>query len=399
MNILVVDTIHGGTEISRHLLLQGHLVDTVDVYREGGSISVDEALTRTYDIVTAPVHLSPDHPLMHMTAEYRTHHQMTPFCLGKARPQFTVEITGARGKTTTAHALASVLPGDGILLSSIGITKYPSHTVVGRKSITPASTIDAATMAIASCGWLIAEESLGVSGMGTLGILTSEEDYLCAGGKKHAAEIKKEMLLSCDTILTAPGISWENDRIIHAEDIVSCEGAVCSWAYNRGEGSFTNTLLHLTAYRNALQTAAAAACILGYAPDPLTAFTALPGRLHATPDGSSVVIDDANSGTSQKTAIEAVRYGRTILPESPVTLVIGAEAENICEGFSLADIKQVIETTDPDSVILVGSAYPDDAESRLSHPCVHLSTLAEGEEHAKTQSQAGVIVLAVKTWR
>ena len=399
MNILVVDTIHGGTEISRHLLLQGHRVDTVDVYRNGGSISVAEALTRTYDIITAPVHLDPDHPLMQMQAHYRTHHQMTPFCLGDARPRLTVEITGARGKTTTAHALASVLPGAGVLLSSIGITEYPSQTSAGRKSITPASTIAAAHMAIASGGWLVAEESIGVSGMGNLGILTSAEDYLCAGGKKHAAALKKEMLLSCDIVLAAPDIPWEHERVIHTEDITSCDKTTCTWSYNGAGGSFENPLLHLTAYRNALQTAAAAACILGYAPDPLGAFTALPGRLHATPDGAAVIIDDANSGTAQKTAIEAVRYGRTVLPDAPVTLVIGAEAENICEGFSLADIKQVIETTTPDTVILVGSAYPDDAARQVSHPCVRFSTLAEGEAYAKTITDTGVIVLAVKTWR
>ncbi|KAF1073838.1 coenzyme F430 synthase [Methanogenium sp. MK-MG] len=399
MNILVVDTIHGGREISRHLLFQGYAVDTVDVYRNEGSITVAEALTRRYDIVAAPVHLNPDHPLMHMKTEYRTHHQMIPFCLGKTRPHLSVEITGARGKTTTAHALASVLPGTGVLLSSIGITEFPSRNNAGKKSITPASTIHAAKLAVASGGWLVAEQSLGVSGIGDLGILTSAEDYLCAGGKKHAYDIKKEMLLSCKKILAAPGIAWMNDRVIHAEDIVSCKGTVCSWAYNGEEGSFTNNLLVLPAYQNAIQTAAAAACILGYRPDPLSEFTALPGRLQVKRNGSSVIIDDANSGTSQQTATEAVRYARTILPTSPLILVIGAEADNICEGFSLADIKQVIDTTNPDSVILVGDTYPDDAESCLSHPCVHVSSLTEGEQYANTISDTGVIVLAVKTWR
>jgi len=399
MNILVVDTIHGGKEISRHLLFQGHVVDAVDVYRGEKGIPVEEALTRTYDIVAAPVHLDPDHPLMYLTTEYRTHHQMIPFCLGITRPRLTVEITGARGKTTTAHALASVLPGNGVLLSSIGITEFPSHQNKGKKSITPASTIHAANMAIESGGWLIAEQSLGVSGMGNLGILTSSEDYLCAGGKKHASEIKKEMLLSCEKILASPGICWNNDQVIHAEDIVCCEGTICHWSYNGEEGSFSNNLLVLPAYRNAIQSAAAAACILGYHPEYLSEFTALPGRLHVNRIDSSVIIDDANSGTSQKTATEAVRYGRTILPESPLILVIGAEAENICEGFSITDIKKVIETTDPDSVILVGDTYTDDAESYLTHPYVHVSTLKEGEEYAKTISDTGVIVLAVKTWR
>ena len=399
MNILVVDTIHGGTEISRHLLSRGYAVDTVDVYRGEGSITVDEALTRVYDIVAAPVHLDPDHPLMHMAAGYRTHHQMIPFCLGTARPRLTVEITGARGKTTTAHALASVLPGAGILLSSIGITEYPSRANAGKKSITPASTIHAANRAMASGGWLVAEESIGVSGMGDLGILTSDEDYLCAGGKKHAFALKKEMLLSCKTILAAPGIPWSDERVIHAEDIASCEGTTCTWSYGKEKGSFTNELMILPAYRNAIETAAAAACILGYRPDKLSEFTALPGRLQVHRHGSSVIIDDANSGTSLKTVPEAVRYGRFLLPEKPLMLVIGAEAENICEGFSLADIKQVIDTTHPDSIILVGDTYPEDAASYLSHPCVRVSSLARGAQYAKTISDTGVIVLAVKTWR
>jgi hypothetical protein len=114
---------------------------------------------------------------------------------------------------------------------------------------------------------------------------------------------------------------------------------------------------------------------------------------------SQVIIDDANSGTSRITVPEAVRYGRTILPNVPLVLVIGAEAENICEGFSLADIKYVIDSSAPDSVILVGDVYPEDAASSLSHPCMQLSSLAEGEHYAKTLYETAVIVLAVKTWR
>ena len=399
MNILVVDTIHGGTEIARHLLSNGHAVDTVDVYRGEGSITVDEAMSRTYDMVTAPVHLAPDHPLMYLSAEYRTHHQQIPFCLGDARPPLTIEITGARGKTTTAHALASILPKKGILLSSIGITEYPSRINRGKKSITPASTIQAAKSAIASNGWLVAEESIGVSGMGDLGILTSGDDYLCAGGKKHALALKKEMLLSCKQCLAAPDIVWHDEQVMHAEDIASCAGTTCTWSYNGKTGSFENPLMVLPAYRNAIQTAAAAACILGYPPDGLREFTALPGRLQVHRDGALVIIDDANSGTSRSTVPEAVRYGRSIQPKAPLVLVIGAEAENICEGFSLADIKEVIDNTGPDTVILVGDCYPDEAALFLSRPCVQVSSLAEGATYAKKRFNSGVIVLAVKTWR
>ena len=82
--------------------------------------------------------------------------------LGNDLPQPMIEITGARGKTTTAHALASLLPGNGILHTSNGTFRFPEKNWILRSSITPGSVLAAVKLAQEIHGWLIVEESLGM---------------------------------------------------------------------------------------------------------------------------------------------------------------------------------------------------------------------------------------------
>ena len=129
MRILVLDTIHGGKQISRAFAARGDAVDLVDVYRGETAVDVKTALSRTYDLIVAPVHLDPDHPLLkHATVPVISHHEAVRQLLGDDIPRPMIEITGARGKTTTAHALASLLPGKGILHTSNGTFRFPEKT-------------------------------------------------------------------------------------------------------------------------------------------------------------------------------------------------------------------------------------------------------------------------------
>jgi len=64
MHILVLDTIHGGKAIGRAFSDRGDCVDCVDVYRKKSVIDVATACAGTYDLIVAPVHLDPDHPLL-----------------------------------------------------------------------------------------------------------------------------------------------------------------------------------------------------------------------------------------------------------------------------------------------------------------------------------------------
>lgn len=384
MRILVLDTIHGGAELAGALRGAGHQVDEVDVYLGRAGIPIEEALVRTYDLVTAPVHLDPDHLLLRRHDPVVPHHEMVRRVLDGRLPHPFIEITGARGKTTTAHALASLLPGPGILHTSTGTYRYPERELLWKKSITPASLIPAVREAERIGGWLVAEESLGVAGAGDVAVLTSPEDYPVAAGKKHAIAEKCRLLARARTVVLPPGIDLA--EAINAGEMVSFEGRTCRYAGYGICGSFENQLCTLAGYRTPLALAAATACVLGIDPSPLGRFAALPGRMAARREGNLLIVDNANSGTNMATTTEAARYARELSGNGPLTLVIGEEARAVCEGFCPEDVRRTVAAVRPSATIYVGEGHP-------------AATLDAGLDAAKEITPAGAIVLAVKTWR
>ncbi|MFY1642166.1 coenzyme F430 synthase [Methanoculleus bourgensis] len=386
MQILVLDTIHGGAELARALRGSGHQVDEVDVYRGKAGIPVEEVLERSYDLVTAPVHLDPAHPLLQRHGPAVSHHEMVGWVIrGRRTPHPFIEITGARGKTTTAHALASLLPGAGILHTSTGTYRYPERERLWKRSITPASLIPAAHEARRIGGWLIAEESLGVTGAGDVAVLTSPEDYPVAAGRKHAITEKCRQLARARIVVLPPGIDLAG-RTVAAGDIVSFDGPVCRYAWGGITGTFENPLCTLEGYRTPLALAAATACVLGIDPSPLAGFAALPGRMASRREGNLLIVDNANSGTNVETTVEAARYARALAGNGTLTLVIGEEARAICEGFSPEDIARAVSAVGPTATVYVGEGH-------------EAATLDEGLSQARSITPAGSIVLAVKTWR
>ncbi|WP_292519434.1 coenzyme F430 synthase [Methanoculleus sp.] len=380
----MLDTIHGGADLAAALRDAGHEADAVDVYRGKTGIPVDEALVRTYDLVTAPVHLDPDHPLIRRHGPAVSHHEAVQRILGDRLPHPFIEITGARGKTTTGHALAALLPGPGILHTSTGTYRYPERELLWKKSITPASLLPAAREAERIGGWLVAEESLGVTGAGDVAVLTSAEDYPIAAGKKRAITEKCRLLSRARTAVLPPGIDLAGG--IRADEIVSFDGPVCRYNGFGVTGTFANPLSTLAGYRMPLALAAATACVLGIDPSPLAGFSALPGRMVARREGDLLIVDNANSGTNMATTIEAARYARELSGGGPLTLVIGEEARAVCEGFCPEDIRRTIAAVNPTATVPVGEGHP-------------AATLDAGLDIARSITPAGAIILAVKTWR
>ncbi|MHC1629995.1 MAG: coenzyme F430 synthase [Methanoculleaceae archaeon] len=394
MKILVLDTIHGGDLIAGALRPYADQVDAVDVYRSSSEVTPEEAERRYYDLVIAPVHLIPTHPLFRRAPEIASHHDAARWLLERrgAQPHPFVEITGARGKTTTAHALAHLMPGEGVLHTSVGTCRFPDGGVLWRRSITPASVIDAAVYAGDHGLWCIAEESLGVCGAGDLAILTSPDDYPVAGGMRRALDAKLGSLRKVNRVLLPPEITGV-EGAVRVDEIVSVTGTRCNCCWDR-EYSFENPLLQLNAYRMPLALAAAAACLLGLDPTPLAGFQALPGRLSLHREGSLLVVDNSNSGACARTAVEAAELARSSGFTGPMTLVIGAESETVCEGFPAHDIASAVEQIGPDRVILVGDEHPD-----LSVPVIRAPSFEEGGRIAREVTPCGCIVLSVKTWR
>jgi len=407
MDFLVLDTIHGGREIGKALIARGYCVDMVDVYRGNGTNDICFLEGKSYDRIVVPVHLDPDHPILQQFQNIPkiSHHQAVRLILGEKLPPLMIEVTGARGKTTTAHAIAHILPGNGILHTSGGTYCYPEHEYLFRRSITPASLISVVNTARERDAWLVAEESLGVTGTGNLAIITSDLDYRCAAGKKSAFTIKMESSDNARSLLVAPGVHSSHPDTVHADEITSIQGKHCDYNYNDIVGSFENPLLELSGYKIPLMIAAAAGCMIGFDPGSLGNFKALPGRLAVTKENGHCVIDNANSGTTRETTIDATSYARRISGEDNLVLVIGQEARAVCEGFLPEEISRTIDTIRPCRVVIVGEQYRNEyMASSLTrylevNNITYTATLSEGKSFATAIPGKACIVLAVKSWR
>jgi len=401
MHLLVLDTIHGGRILAHALSEEGHAVDMVDIYRGRGGIDASVAGTRDYDMVIAPVHLDPGHQLLRgLTAPVITHHQAVRWIIGKRVPARFIEVTGARGKTTTAHALAHLVQGPGVLHTSCGTVLMPEKENIGRNGITPASLVAAAGAAYSSDRWLIAEVSLGFVGAGDLGILTSLETYTFAAGKRDALSEKLRSGACLPWLIVPPGSHRSGNRL-PADQVAMAAGSTCRYAWNGISGTYENPLLGTEAYRDPLLIATAAACVLGIDPSPLASFEPIRGRKTVSRFGGTLVVDDSNSGTCARTARDAIHMARAQAGRNaPLVLVIGKEGGAICEGFPEEEIASVVMDESPDRIVLVGDYDPATACPGKGDGCIaRARTLDEGRDLAMQSPEGSMVVLAVKTWR
>jgi len=211
---------HGGPTLAVKLVKRGAEVVGVDIYRTLKPERVAE-LTRLgvevyqhpelpgwggFDLVVAPVHTPPDHPLLREAAwrstPTATHHQIVGALLkGETAGCKVVEVTGVFGKTTTARLTAHLLSplGRTLLLDSSGVSLIEGGEVAARSkgSITPAGILEAWDFAEAK-GFrpdiCVFEVSLGGTGLADVGVVTNiAEDYPIAGGARRAFNGKLQM--------------------------------------------------------------------------------------------------------------------------------------------------------------------------------------------------------------
>lgn len=237
MDILVIDLTHGGVKIAVSLAKKGEKVFCYDIYNTLKDI--DRRMLDVYDIkliqledladfkgnlkVIYPIHL----PLTEKEIEsynpdinytFITHHEAIAEILkdwGKDIKK--IEVTGVKGKTSCVFMLKDILIDDNpLVLSSLGALIYDDEKEIVLKkniSITPANikeSVDLAyKLANPVCGGevkeriydcAIFESSLGVSGLGDVGLLTNiVEDYPIAG-KKSSASAAKAQVFRCPVV-------------------------------------------------------------------------------------------------------------------------------------------------------------------------------------------------------
>ena len=237
MNNLVIDLTHGGIKIAISLAKEGKNVLAYDLYSTLKGI--DAKMLQVYGVeliqleeladfkgdmnVVYPIHMpltfdeiksfNPD-----LNYTFQSHHEIIGELLedwGEDIPK--IEVTGVKGKTTSVFMLKEILiDEDPLILSSLGALLYENRREIVLKkdiSIAPANikeTLDLAyKIANPICkiadgivvsenlrkyNSAIFESSLGVSGIGDVGLLLNiVEDYPIAKGRSSASEAKKQV--------------------------------------------------------------------------------------------------------------------------------------------------------------------------------------------------------------
>jgi coenzyme F430 synthetase len=247
MKILIVDLTHGGTilasEFSKNqdfkvfawdiyhtlseedkssLEVQGiELVDdsfyedhfNENIFLESDNFNISLENDNSKLLVVAPVHCNLPHP------PHMTHHQAVGFLLKDQIKVPIIEITGVKGKTSTAAMLKEIYRDENpLILSSRGVEVVNDGEEITLQrdiSITPASIITAWELAqefykdkkfhkdkfcpdkIPGVGICIFESSLGGTGLADVGVITNiAEDYNIAKGSSSASKAKLQMFES-----------------------------------------------------------------------------------------------------------------------------------------------------------------------------------------------------------
>ena len=201
---IVLDINHGGDYLASILKDRGYEVIVYDIYQTRGekrqdinkkNIQVIDSVERDYMDYTIvhPVHC-PDNFLSSFPGNKKlTHHELVKFLFNGKN---VIEITGSKGKTTTAHILAYLLSFDDeiILNSSMGFETF----LKGKARILDKNNSISAgyTAKILSEHKMpqVLEESLGICGVGNISILTSTNPvYKIKGGNSNSLEAKKQL--------------------------------------------------------------------------------------------------------------------------------------------------------------------------------------------------------------
>ena len=231
MNNLVVDLTHGGVKIAISLAKKGRNVLAYDIYNTLNKI--DSQMLQIYNVdlidledlsdfkgdmnVIYPIHMpltfnqiKSYNPNLNYT--FQSHHEAVGEILNEFSPDLKkIEITGVKGKTTSVFMLKEILTDENpLILSSLGAFIYKNGEKITLKeniSITPANIKETVDLAykysnpicnaeneIKDYNSCIFESSLGVSGVGDVGLLLNiVEDYPIAQGISSASRAKKQV--------------------------------------------------------------------------------------------------------------------------------------------------------------------------------------------------------------
>ena len=380
MNNLVIDMTHGGVKIAISLAKKGRNVLAYDLYNTLKSI--DRKMLEVYDIplvqldelkdfkgdmnVIYPIHMplgfdeiKSYNPEPNYT--FQSHHEIIGELLKDwAEDIVKIEITGVKGKTTSVFMLKEILIDDNpLILSSLGALLYENgNEIVLKKniSITPANikeTIDLAyKVANPICkisegivesenlrkyDSAIFESSLGVTGIGDVGLLLNiAEDYPIAKARSSASAAKKQVFRCKCVCIQKEALDTYYSDVVHDNiNTFSLDDKNANVYAENVDYSLDKTGLEIT-YRNVKTTSGkiingkmslncfapgphhlsnvlgvVLTCLsLEISPDKIIRgienYKGIPGRTNRKTIGNSIIIEEINPGLNTQAIKESV---------------------------------------------------------------------------------------------
>jgi hypothetical protein len=424
--LLVLDPIHGADVIAAELTERGKEVAVFNPYRES---TFTHPLD--FDLVIAPAHLSPNFEIVKdaiaKNIPFVTHQEAVRE-IATLKNLFegikVIEVTGTIGKTSTCELIAQMLQNKRVLLHTSSSTRFmsPDGTeIFPRLGGTPANVLK--VMEIAKEKKVqpeiaVFEISLGLTGIGDVGVLTSlNEDYRIAGGTKDASAVKitSTTYSGGRSIIVHPGFSlphsngrenlfgdsnknlWidgnENNVIFNRLKTVNGDSIGGKFAFKPVD-SYMSTEF----YRDSLEAAFCAVLSLDIPFDELnTAVSPVTGRMNLEDMKGRYVIDNSNSGTKLKFLGEITAMARRLSEQ--MILIVGEESEYVCEGVSVKELQKVVAQRAPEfvEILVVGEQFKGQIGGTNVFFTDHLH---EALEKAVKDSEEGFVIISnVKTWR
>ncbi|WP_321423474.1 coenzyme F430 synthase [uncultured Methanobacterium sp.] len=424
MRILVVDMTHGGTVLASEFSKRTDCkVFAWDIYQtlsqedksllEAQGIElVEESFYESYFyenialendmsknslendksnlIVVAPVHCNLPQP------SHMTHHQAVGFLLKDQINVPVIEVTGVKGKTSTAAMLKEIYRDENpLILSSLGVEVVEDgQEIILQKdiSITPASIITAWQLSqefykdkVHNVGICIFESSLGGTGLADVGVITNiVEDYSIARGSSSASKAKLQMFKSkvsvCDNdsyqkLYSSHSLNQKTNTF-EIEGLDDDSASVKAQNINYGlhktvfqvkvtdlitiNGISINTSFEVSTFAPAQHhlentlSAITASLSMGTPKESIISglknFTGLPGRTSLRKVGDMMIIEEINPGINVTAVKKAVNMIKGY--EKPA-LILGGSYGVTCEEIDETSLSNFLADQDDEFLMIL----------------------------------------------
>jgi UDP-N-acetylmuramyl pentapeptide synthase len=346
-----------------------------------------------------------------------------------------IEVTGSKGKTSTASLLADMLSRTRVVVlhTTRGLELWSSGKArilhLGL-SIAPGSILHAVDILESmnvrpDC--CIFEVSIGGTGYADIGVITTlEPDYAIANSTLPASDAKLRMLdsdkggsifflNSRDSRSVSKARHLGRNFFTFADSGSHDIQADLLLGFNGKSVTINTKKINMdvdvdpsyvaSSYTLAFAAAGAVALHMRVSADAvkevISGFTGLQGRMQEKNDCGRLLIDNSNSGMDIKSAERALDYGLSRLAggnAGKVLMVLGEEAAQVCEGLPPEKVAEFVgkRIGDIDRLILVGERMKNIGHERIGY-AAHME---DGLEQAMGMSEKGDLVIScVKCFR